>query len=45
MKIADEDYKKLSENALPAIVPVPGSKGASGYGLKKNRKNGRKSCW
>ncbi|MBT4917736.1 V-type ATP synthase subunit F [Candidatus Peregrinibacteria bacterium] len=35
MKISDEDYKKLSENALPAIVPVPGSKGTSGYGLKR----------
>ncbi len=35
MNIPAEDYKKLSEGALPAIVPVPGSKGASGYGIKQ----------
>lgn len=35
MKISEEDYKHLSEDALPAIVPVPSPKGSSGYGLKR----------
>jgi len=35
MKISEEDYKNLSEGALPAIVPVPSPKGSSGYGLKR----------
>lgn len=35
MGISDENYKKLSQGALPAIIPVPGSQGASGYGLKR----------
>ncbi|MDD3861587.1 MAG: V-type ATP synthase subunit F [Candidatus Gracilibacteria bacterium] len=35
MKISEEDYKNLSEDALPAIVPVPSPKGTSGYGLKR----------
>ncbi|MBU1151784.1 V-type ATP synthase subunit F [Patescibacteria group bacterium] len=33
--ISHEDYKKLSKSALPAIVPVPGSKGTTGYGMKR----------
>jgi len=33
--INEEDYKKLSEDALPAIVPVPGIKGTQGYGIKR----------
>lgn len=35
MNIPKDDYKKLSKGALPAIVPVPGSKGATGYGIKR----------
>ena len=34
-KIPTDDYKKLSKGALPAIIPVPGSKGTTGYGLKR----------
>lgn len=34
-EIPDADYKKLSENALPAIIPIPGSKGTTGYGIKR----------
>ena len=33
--IEKDDYKKLSLSALPAIIPVPGSKGATGYGVKR----------
>jgi len=35
MGIEEEDYKKLSQDTLPAIVPVPNSKGSSGYGIKR----------
>lgn len=35
MQIPKEDYKKLSKDALPAIVPVPGTKGATGYGIRR----------
>lgn len=33
--IEDSDYKKLSQDALPAIIPIPGTKGATGYSLKR----------
>jgi len=35
MNIGKEDYKKLNADALPAIIPLPGSKGATGYGIKR----------
>ena len=35
MGISKDDYKKLSADALPAIVPVPGSKGTTGYGITR----------
>lgn len=35
IKISKEDYKKLSGSALPAIIPVPGSTGAKGYGIHR----------
>ncbi len=35
MGISKDDYKKLSQQALPAIVPVPGSKGATNYGIRR----------
>ncbi len=35
MKINKDDYKKLSGSALPAIVPLPGSKGTTGYGITR----------
>lgn len=33
--ISKEDYKKLGKKALPAIIPLPGSSGATGFGLNK----------
>jgi len=33
--ISKEDYKKLSKSAMPAIIPVPGSKGSTGYGIRR----------
>lgn len=35
MDIGKEDYKKLNAEALPAIIPIPGSKGTTGYGIKR----------
>lgn len=35
MNIPRDEYKKLSQSAMPAIIPVPGSKGATGYGIKR----------
>jgi V/A-type H+-transporting ATPase subunit F len=29
------DQKKLNKGALPAIIPIPGSKGTTGYGIKR----------
>ena len=34
-KIAPEELEKLSAGALPAIIALPGKKGASGAGLQK----------
>ena len=36
--ISDDDYKKLSSWALPAIIPLPSHKGSTGYGEMKIRK-------
>ena len=30
-----EDYKKLSADPLPAIIPLPSHLGSTGYGLRK----------
>jgi vacuolar-type H+-ATPase subunit F/Vma7 len=30
-----EKYKKLTSGALPAIIPIPGHKGSSGFGDEK----------
>ncbi|MBU0668331.1 V-type ATP synthase subunit F [Patescibacteria group bacterium] len=35
MEISKDDYKKLSAAALPAIIPVPGPKGTTGYGIRR----------
>lgn len=35
MGISKDDYKKLSGSALPAIIPLPGSIGTTGFGLKR----------
>ncbi|MBN2087073.1 V-type ATP synthase subunit F [Candidatus Peregrinibacteria bacterium] len=33
--ITSEDYKKLTSDPLPAIIPLPSHLGSTGYGLKK----------
>lgn len=33
-----DDYKKLSSGALPAIIPIPSHKGATGFGETKIRR-------
>lgn len=38
VKIAKEDYKKLTKEALPAIIPIPGIQGTQGYGLTRIKK-------
>ncbi len=35
MNVEKDDYKKLNESAMPAMIPVPGSKGTTGYGIKR----------
>jgi V/A-type H+/Na+-transporting ATPase subunit F len=35
MHISKEDYAKLSKGALPAIIPVPGTQGTTGYGIRR----------
>lgn len=35
MNIPKDEYKKLNTGALPAIIPVPGSIGSTGYGIKR----------
>lgn len=35
MQISKDDYKKLGKQAIPAIIPIPGSTGTTGYGLKR----------
>ncbi|MFC1616054.1 V-type ATP synthase subunit F [Patescibacteria group bacterium] len=35
MNINKDDYKKLGKQAIPAIIPIPGSTGTTGYGLKR----------
>ncbi|MCT4592322.1 MAG: V-type ATP synthase subunit F [Candidatus Gracilibacteria bacterium] len=37
-QIDQENLKKLSEGALPAIIPLPGHKGSTGYGEVKIRR-------
>lgn len=38
MTIHPDDYKKLTKEALPAIIPIPGIKGTTGYGLTRIKK-------
>jgi V/A-type H+-transporting ATPase subunit F len=33
--ISPEDEKKLARGALPAIIPLPSNRGATGYGLER----------
>lgn len=35
MGIPEADYKKLSATTMPAIIPIPGPKGSTGFGLKR----------
>jgi len=35
MDITPDDYKKLTADPLPAIIPLPSHLGSTGYGLKK----------
>ena len=37
-EMSPEDYAKLSSGALPAIIPLPGSRGSSGFGNEKIRR-------
>lgn len=37
-EISAEDYTKLSSGALPAIIPLPGNRGSSGFGNEKIRR-------
>ncbi len=34
-EIDPNELKKLSDGPLPAIIPVPGPKGTTGYGIKR----------
>lgn len=36
--IAEDEYKKLTKDALPAIISVPGIQGATGFGDEKIRR-------
>jgi V/A-type H+-transporting ATPase subunit F len=38
LQISQDDYKKLTKEALPAIIPIPGIKGTSGHGLERIKK-------
>ncbi|MBU0578000.1 V-type ATP synthase subunit F [Patescibacteria group bacterium] len=35
MDVTPDDYKKLTADPLPAIIPLPSHLGSTGYGLKK----------
>lgn len=37
-KLTKEDYKKINKAALPAVIPIPGIKGSTGYGLERVKK-------
>lgn len=37
-KIDRDKYQKLSSGAFPAIIPIPGHKGKTGFGLTKIRR-------
>lgn len=38
MKLTKEDYAKLNKGALPAIVPIPGISGTTGFGVQRIKK-------
>ncbi|MBU1018545.1 MAG: V-type ATP synthase subunit F [Patescibacteria group bacterium] len=35
MQIPEADLKKLSSTTMPAIIPIPGPKGTTGFGLQR----------
>ena len=35
MQLPEADLDKLSKGAMPAIIPIPGPKGTTGFGLKR----------
>lgn len=37
-QLSQEDLKRLSRGALPAIIPLPSHHGSSGYGLERLKK-------
>ncbi len=37
-QLGKEDYKKINKEALPAVIPIPGIKGSTGYGLERVKK-------
>ncbi|MEA3304524.1 MAG: V-type ATP synthase subunit F [Patescibacteria group bacterium] len=37
-QLAPEDYSRLMQGALPAIIPVPGHQGPTGFGVEKIRR-------
>ncbi len=43
MDIPVDDYKKLSSEALPAIIPLPGQLGSTGFGLTKLKRTVEKA--
>lgn len=34
-KIPQDDYKKLTNDALPAIIPIPSHLGSTGFGISR----------
>lgn len=36
--LTKDDYKKINKDALPAVIPIPGIKGSTGYGLERVKK-------
>lgn len=37
-KFSKDDYKKINKEALPAVIPIPGIKGSTGYGIERVKK-------
>ncbi|MBA4336329.1 V-type ATP synthase subunit F [bacterium] len=37
-QLGKDDYKKINKEALPAVIPIPGIKGSTGYGRERVKK-------
>ncbi|EKD48106.1 MAG: ATP synthase, subunit F [uncultured bacterium] len=35
MQIPEADHKKLTSSTMPAIIPIPGPKGTTGFGMRR----------